>query len=150
LLLMKSLFTWTHIYPADGYVPLQWQELHDLLILYQQRHRPRVMKFLLYIFCSSHYSVYNVFINSLHLFMFNSLTYISMLTIRPTSLLLCIIFFHCFPLLSPFYCCHHVTSTLYCCVISVTVIHSYKILLFLLYLACCSCVYVCVYVCKLQ
>jgi hypothetical protein len=26
LLLMKSLFTWTHTYPTDGYIPLQWQE----------------------------------------------------------------------------------------------------------------------------
>jgi len=52
LLLKKSLFTWTHIYATDGYVPLQSQEFRDLLILYQQRHRGRVMKFLLYIFCS--------------------------------------------------------------------------------------------------
>ena len=52
LLLMKSLFTWTHIYPTDCCVPLQWEEFHNLLILYQQRHRGRVMKFMLYIFCS--------------------------------------------------------------------------------------------------
>jgi len=52
LLLMNSLFTWTHIYPPDGYVPLQCLEFHNLLILYQQRHRVRVIMFVLYIFCS--------------------------------------------------------------------------------------------------
>jgi len=36
------------------------------------------------------------------------------------------------------------TSTIYCCIISVTVIHSYKILLCLWYLAYCSCIYVAV------
>ena len=40
------------------------------------------------------------------------------------------------------YCCTHMTSTIHCCVISVTVIHSYKILLCLWYLAYCSCMYV--------
>ena len=30
---MISLFTWGHIYPTDGYVPLQWQEFHDLLFV---------------------------------------------------------------------------------------------------------------------
>jgi hypothetical protein len=25
---VKSFFTWTHIYPADGYVHLQWQDPH--------------------------------------------------------------------------------------------------------------------------
>jgi len=34
------------------------------------------------------------------------------------------------------------TATLYCCIISVIVIHSYKIPLFLWYLACHICVYV--------
>jgi len=52
LVLMKSLFRWTHIYPTDGYVTVQWQEFHDLLILYQQRHRGRVIKCTLYIYCS--------------------------------------------------------------------------------------------------
>jgi hypothetical protein len=40
------------------------------------------------------------------------------------------------------YCCTHVTSTIYYCIISVIVIYSYKVLLFLLYLACCDCMYV--------
>jgi len=40
------------------------------------------------------------------------------------------------------YCCTHMTSTIHCCVISVTVIHSHKILLCLWYLAYCSCMYV--------
>jgi len=26
LLLMKSSFTWTHTYPTDEHVPMQWQE----------------------------------------------------------------------------------------------------------------------------
>ena len=47
---MKSLFRWTHIYPTDGYVPLQRQEFHALLILYWQRRMGRVMTFLLYVF----------------------------------------------------------------------------------------------------
>ena len=40
------------------------------------------------------------------------------------------------------YCCIHMTSTVYCCVNSVTIIHSYKILLHLWYLAYHSCMYV--------
>jgi hypothetical protein len=39
------------------------------------------------------------------------------------------------------YCCAHVTSTIYCSVISVSVIHSYKILQCILYLAFHSCMY---------
>ena len=50
------------------------------------------------------------------------------------SLLFCVVTFS--------YCCTHMTSTIYCCVISVTVIHSYKILLCLWYLAYHSCMYV--------
>ena len=46
--LMIYLFTCTHIYPTDGYVPLQWQEFHDLLVLFRQRHRGRVMKIMLH------------------------------------------------------------------------------------------------------
>ena len=41
------------------------------------------------------------------------------------------------------YCCTHVSSTIYCCVISVTVIHSYKIFLCLWYLAYRSCMCIC-------
>jgi hypothetical protein len=52
LLLKKSLFTWTYIYPPEEYVPLQCQEFHGLLFLCQKRHRGRVMKFMLYIFYS--------------------------------------------------------------------------------------------------
>ena len=73
----------THIYPTDGYVPLQWQEFHNLVILYQQRHRGRVMKFMLYVYIVYYiiYYIYilqlilfyNVFINNLHLFMSYSL-----------------------------------------------------------------------------
>jgi len=46
---MKSLFTWIHIYPTDGYVTLQWQEFHDFLILYQQTLKGRIMKFVIHI-----------------------------------------------------------------------------------------------------
>jgi len=46
------VFTWTHIYQTDRYVPLQWQEFKDLLVLYQQSHRGSVMKFMLHIFYS--------------------------------------------------------------------------------------------------
>jgi len=49
---MLIVFTWTHIYQTDGYVPLQWQEFKDLLVLYQQRQRGSVMRFMLHIFCS--------------------------------------------------------------------------------------------------
>jgi len=44
-------------------------------------------------------------------------------------------------MMSVSYCCTHMTSTIYCCVISVPVIHSYKIILFLWYLAYHSCMY---------
>jgi len=70
LLLMKFLFTWTHIYPTDGIVPLQWHEFHSLLIWYQQRHRGRVMKFMLRVW--QFILLYSVFINNLHLLMSNS------------------------------------------------------------------------------
>ena len=40
------------------------------------------------------------------------------------------------------YCGTHVISTIHCCVVSVTGIHSYKILLCLWYLAYHSCLYV--------
>jgi hypothetical protein len=36
-------------HPTEGYVPLQCQDFHGLLFLYQ---KVRVMKFVLYIFCS--------------------------------------------------------------------------------------------------
>jgi hypothetical protein len=42
------------------------------------------------------------------------------------------------------YCCTQMTSTVYCCIISVTVIHCYKVLLCLWYLAYQSCMYVAV------
>jgi len=59
----------------------------------------------------------------------------------------CIIFSHCFHAI--LYCSHcffllhsHMTSTIYCCIIYVIVLHSYKIPLFLWYLAYCNCMYV--------
>ena len=132
MLLMKSLFTWIHIYPTYGYTPLQWQEFHDLLILYQQIHRVRVMKLMLFIFCSEYYSV---------MYLLTTYTYVQCFNVFPCWLLQlhqsCVELFsfiaflccHCFLLL------HSGDSTIYCCVISVTVIHSYKILLCLWYLA---------------
>jgi hypothetical protein len=49
------------------------------------------------------------------------------------SVMCCIIFFHCFSMLSLFIIVAHVTSTMYFCKISVSVIHSYNILLCLWY-----------------
>jgi len=42
----------THIYPTDGYMPLQWEKFHNLLVSYQQRHRGGVTMFMLHIFFS--------------------------------------------------------------------------------------------------
>ena len=59
----------------------------------------------------------------------------------------CVIFFHYFYVF--LYCCHcflllhsHMTSTTYCCVISIIVINSYKILLFIWYFTYHICMYV--------
>ena len=47
------------------------------------------------------------------------------------------------------YCCTHVTSNIYCCVISVSVDHTYKILLCHLYLVYHNCMFVAIFSIKM-
>jgi hypothetical protein len=64
------------------------------------------------------------------------------------SVMCCIIFIHCFSMLS-LYIVAHMTYTLSFCKISVTVIHYYKILLCLWYFVYHSCIYVAIVSIKL-
>jgi hypothetical protein len=137
-LLMQSLFTWTHIYPAVGYVPLQRQEFHDLRFYTSKDigvHVIHILQLTLF---------YNVFINNPYLCMAKSL-----MCVFPCWLLQyhhCHVLFYFLSLLfyvvvTVSYRCTHVTPTIYGCVISVSVIHSSKILC-LWSLAYRSCMYV--------
>jgi len=115
LLLMKSLFTWTHTYPTDGYIPLQWQEFH---VYSWYLYLPTTYTYLYPIhWCVCFHADY----------------------CTNTTTMYCIIFSHCSP---AFLCCSHcflllhsyMTSTKHTCVTSVIAVHSYKVLPFLRHL----------------
>jgi hypothetical protein len=120
-------------YWNDGYVPLQCQEFHDLLIFYLQRHR--VMHYVLYISCSLYCSMMYLLKTYTYLCPINKCVRFNADCCNIIPVMCCTIFFRCFICVIVTVCCTHVTSTVYCCVRFVTVIYSYKILLSLWYLS---------------